>query len=93
MISQKKGGPMEKEFKKNKLTRLTISPQGFVFDPYTGQGYTANTTARFMISLLNRNRSKEAIIKSVQQQFRVSFDEAEIDTEDMFHQLQIIGLI
>ncbi len=64
-----------------------------IFDPYTGQGYTANPTARFMIRLLNKNQSKEVIIKSVQQKFRVSLDDAEIDTEDFFHQLHIVGLL
>ncbi len=84
---------MKKDLKDNKLSALVISPQGFIFDPSTGQGFTINKTARFIIDLMIKNQSKEIVINKVKQEFEVSTDEAEIDIDDFFHQLHLVDLI
>ncbi len=84
---------MEKKSKENHLSRLVVSPQGFVFDPYTGQGYTANEVARFIIDKIMNNICKTDIIQNVQERFKVSSDEAEKDLEDFYHQLHLLNFI
>ncbi|MCP3876618.1 MAG: hypothetical protein GY699_26215 [Desulfobacteraceae bacterium] len=40
---------MEELSKESHLSRLVISSQGFVFDPFDRRGYTAKEVAKFII--------------------------------------------
>ncbi len=84
---------MEHEIKEKKLSRLVISDQGFVFDPSSGQGYTANEVACFVIEGVMNGMERHVIAEWVEQHFDISQGEAEKDIDDLYHQLRIYGLI
>ena len=41
-----------------KLERLAISDEGFIFDPESGNSYTVNGTALFILRLLKEGKGR-----------------------------------
>jgi len=78
---------------KNKLNRVALNDEGFIFDPETGNSYTVNKTGLFVIKLLKEGKSEEEIIKALTEHFEVSEDEAKRDLLDFIEQLRINGLL
>lgn len=75
------------------LKNLALSDTGFVFDPSTGNTYTLNETALYIVRLLKDDKSKEDIIESLLNSYDVSKDEAERDFSDILIQLTEFGLV
>lgn len=77
----------------NTLSQLTVNDKGFVFDPNTGQGYTANAQGRLIIKALGKNEPAKAILDEILDMFQVSSQEAERDLEEFMDQLRCHNLI
>ncbi len=74
------------------ISRLQVNNQGFVFDPQTGQGYTANDTGRFVLKAIAENTPPVKILDRIQENFDVTLEEAEKDMADFMDQLRCLGL-
>ncbi len=59
------------------LKRLALSESGFVFDPVTGDSFTANATALAIIRLAQHERGAKRIAAALAREFDVGTAEAE----------------
>jgi len=77
----------------NKLNRLAVSEEGFIFDPETGNSYTVNQTGLFILELLKEGKSQDEIVDALTKEFEVSPEEAQRDLIDFLEQLRLFGLL
>ena len=77
----------------NPVSKLAVNDQGFIFDPNTGQSYTANAQGRLIIKALDNDLPAEAILDQILELFQVSSQEAERDLEEFMDQLRCLGLV
>ena len=77
----------------NKLNRLAINEEGFIFDPETGNSYTVNRTGFLIIKLLKEGKDEEEILKVLTENFEVTEEEARRDLMDFMEQLKIYGFL
>lgn len=77
----------------NKIKNLALSETGFVFDPATGNTFTLNESAIFILKLLKTGRDQKQIAESLAGEFEVSPAQALEDVSDAFLQLKEAGLI
>jgi len=77
----------------SKLQKLAINEEGFIFDPETGNSYTANQTALFILKLLKEKKTEQEILKILTEEFDVKEEQAKQDLFDFLEQLRIYGLI
>jgi len=77
----------------DKLSRLAINDEGFIFDPETGNSFTVNKTGLFIIKLLKEGKSEDEIVSCLTNEFEVSEEEAKQDLLDFIEQLKILGLL
>jgi fructose-1,6-bisphosphatase/inositol monophosphatase family enzyme len=61
------------------LQRLAINDSGFVFDPVTGQSFTANESGAALLHLMMHNKSVPDIINQLTDQWNISPQQAERD--------------
>ncbi len=59
------------------LKRLALSDSGFVFDPVTGDSFSANATALSIIRHAQHERDAKRIAEALAQEFDVGTAEAE----------------
>ena len=64
------------------LRRLAVSESGFVFDPVTGNSFTANDSGLVLIKLLQEDMNIEDVVSSLTSRFEVESREAERDVRD-----------
>ncbi|WP_022846723.1 MULTISPECIES: HPr-rel-A system PqqD family peptide chaperone [unclassified Desulfurobacterium] len=76
----------------NKLNRLAISEEGFIFDPETGNSFTVNKTGLFILNLLKEGKDVEDIVEALTEEFEVDREEATRDVTDFIEQLRLLGL-
>jgi PqqD family protein of HPr-rel-A system len=77
----------------DKLKRLAINEEGFIFDPETGNSFVVNQTGLFILKKLREGLSEEEIIKQLTEEYEVDEDTARRDLYDFLEQLRIYGLI
>jgi len=49
----------------NKITRLAISDEGFIFDPERGDSFTTNKTGLYILELLKNDSDEMEIIDNL----------------------------
>ena len=76
----------------NQLSQLTINTEGFVFNPTSGECFTANTTGLAILSGLKGNKTGETIAQEITDMFEISRDEAEKGISDFMNHLRIYRL-
>ncbi|MBN2693317.1 HPr-rel-A system PqqD family peptide chaperone [bacterium] len=76
-----------------KLKQIAISERGFIFNPLTGDTFTLNPTALFLIQKLKENLTNEEAIEALVSEYEVDKKEALEDFELFYQQLEIYGLI
>ncbi len=76
-----------------KLQNLAIAESGYIFDPASGNSYTANETALFIINELKHGKSSEEIQVSICDEYEIDPNTAENDTIRVIEQLQANFLI
>ena len=77
----------------NRLKNLAINDEGFIFDPITGESFTANRTGLFILKGLKDGLPENEIAQKLSQNFDVSFDEAQRDVLDFLEKLRSYRLI
>ncbi len=77
----------------NKIKNLALSETGFLFDPATGNTYTLNESAVFMLKALKDGKSPAAIAGDLTAEFEVSEAQAGEDVSDAILQLKEAGFI
>lgn len=64
------------------LERLALSDKGFVFDPVTGNSFTANATGLALLRLFQRERDLAELVAQITSEFDLSAQDAERDILD-----------
>ena len=77
----------------DKLRRLAINEEGFVFDPETGNSFVVNQTGLFILKKLREGLSEEEVIKALTEEFEVDENTARRDFYDFLEQLRILELV
>jgi len=77
----------------DKLNRLAVNDEGFIFDPETGNSFTVNKTGLFIIKLLKEGKNEDEIVELLTKEFEVNEEEARRDLLDFIEQLKILGLV
>ncbi len=76
----------------NQLSQLTVKAEGFVFNPTSGDCFTANTTGLAILNGLKENKTGEMIAQEITDTFEISRDEAEKGISDFISHLRIYRL-
>ncbi|MBT3168269.1 MAG: PqqD family protein [Candidatus Cloacimonetes bacterium] len=76
-----------------KLTRLAISDNGFIFDPITGHSFTTNEIGIKIINLLKENKENEDILDELAEIYSVNENELDVDLMDFIHNLKNFSLV
>jgi len=76
-----------------KLKRLALNEEGFIFDPETGNSFVTNKTGLFILKKLREGLSEEEIIKALTEEFEVDENTARRDFYDFEEQLRILGIL
>lgn len=71
-----------------KLQNLAIAESGYIFDPASGNSYTANETALFIINELKQGKSTDDILERLCEEYDVEKNTAETDMMRVIEQLQ-----
>ncbi len=77
----------------DRLTKLAISDEGFIFDPETGNSYTTNPTGLLILRMLKEGKGEEEIVKALTEEFGAEEEEARRDLYDFLEQLRAYGLV
>lgn len=73
---------------------IAISESGFIFNPGTGDSFSANAVGLEIIRLLQEMATKEEILSAIQEKFTVDQDTAEKDLNDfimVLHSYQLLN--
>lgn len=75
-----------------RLQGLALSERGFLFDPATGQTYSLNPTATFLLKSLIAGAAPGKLAPLVAARFDVDVETADRDAEQFLLQLRELGL-
>jgi hypothetical protein len=76
-----------------KLSRLAINEEGFIFNPNNGDSYQVSETGILIIEEMKFGKSEEEIALLIEKKYNVSFEEAMRDVTDFRATLKKLGLI
>ncbi|MBF0448818.1 MAG: PqqD family protein [Magnetococcales bacterium] len=77
----------------NRLMRLAVNEEGFVFDPQTGESFTVNGTGRVLLMALIAQQSEEGIVGELVHRFGLKIQEAQADLRDFVEHLRFLRLL
>jgi len=67
---------------------IAISENGFIFNPLTGDSFSVNETGLFILQKLKEGETRETIMKTLQDEFELDANSAEIDLNDFLSMLK-----
>lgn len=67
---------------------IAISDSGFIFNPETGESYTANIVAIRLLELIKEGKDKGEIFESILEEYDIDQDTFEKDYHDFVSMLQ-----
>jgi PqqD family protein of HPr-rel-A system len=76
-----------------RIKDLAVSDSGFVFDPYSGATFTANSSALCILDGLKRGLSLDALQKDLSTRFDVRGEDLARDVDDLVASLRLYGLV
>ena len=76
-----------------KLQNLAIAESGYIFDPASGNSYTANETALYIIQVLKSGTPVSEILVKLCEEYEVDSSTAENDIQRVVEQLQANYLV
>jgi len=76
-----------------RLKRLAVNEDGFLFDPVSGESYTVNPVGATIIKLLKEGGSAPKTVEALVSAFDVGQEEAERDLNDFLAHLRSLKLI
>ncbi len=77
----------------NKLARLAINDEGFIFDPVTGNSFTTNRVGLWILKQLKEGKEPPQIWQEMTERFEVDPETAERDLTDFIGQLRTYKLL
>ncbi len=77
----------------NKLARLAINDEGFIFDPVTGNSFTTNRVGLWILKQLKEGKEPTQIWQEMTARFEVDPETAERDLTDFIGQLRTYKLL
>jgi hypothetical protein len=72
---------------------IATSEAGFIFNPGTGDSFSANTIGAEILNLLKENKSLQDVIGSISLRYEVDKSQLEKDLEDFVSQLYGYNLL
>ena len=85
--------PAVSELSRQKLSRLAINEEGFIFNPNSGDSYQVSETGMLIIEEMKFGKSEEEIALLIEKKYSVNFEEAMRDVVDFRAALKTLGLI
>ena len=76
-----------------KLSRLAVSDEGFVFDPATGDSFIMNRTGTAILRGLQHGRDDEWLVGELVAEFDVTADVAARDVADFVDRIKLMHLL
>jgi len=77
----------------SRLQTLALNDSGFAFDPMSGESFTLNETAIFIIKALNTGQSEREIAESLHEVYEVETLDGFTDVLDFVKQLKNFTLV
>ncbi len=74
-------------------SNIAISDNGFVFNPVTGESFTANPTGLEIMNLIRRGAEAKEITESLCEVFQVESTQAERDLQDFIEMMRQYHLL
>lgn len=74
------------------FTQITVTKDGFAFNPTTGESYTLNSCGHIVIQRLQQGDNPQQIAHFLADHFGIPSNTAERDIAEFFQQLNILGL-
>ncbi len=72
---------------------IAISDSGFIFNPETGESYTANILAVKMLDLIKDGKERDEIFNNIMEDYSVELETLERDYNDFLSMLQRFQLV
>jgi PqqD family protein of HPr-rel-A system len=76
----------------NRLARLAINDEGFVFDPANGDSFQVSLTGLHILNGIRAGHADEEIAQTLAEKYDVSLEEAQRDLADFQANLKNLGL-
>ena len=76
----------------NRLSKLAINEEGFVFDPTTGDSFTLNPTGLFIVNKLREGKNSDEIAELLSKEFEDTPEELSKDISDFISHLNTYNL-
>jgi PqqD family protein of HPr-rel-A system len=76
-----------------RVRSLAINPDGFAFDPTTGESYTLNATGLALLQALRDGRTADELGDVLVEQFGAQPEEAARDADDFLDHLRTFRLL
>lgn len=76
----------------NRLSKLAINSEGFVFDPTTGDSFTLNPTGLFIVNKLREGKNTDEIAELLSEEFEDTPEEISKDISDFITHLNTYNL-
>lgn len=76
----------------NRLSKLAINEEGFVFDPTTGDSFTLNPTGLFIVNKLREGKNTDEIAELLSEEFEETPEEMSSDISDFITHLNTYNL-
>ena len=74
----------------NRLSKLAINEEGFVFDPTTGDSFTLNPTGLFIVNNLREGKNTDEIADLLSEEFEDTPEEISKDISDFITHLNTV---
>jgi PqqD family protein of HPr-rel-A system len=76
-----------------RLRSLALNPDGFAFDPTTGESFTLNETGLTILEGLREGLTHEQLTTRLTERFDVPADDASRDVDDFLDHLRTFRLL
>ena len=76
-----------------RLRSLALNPDGFAFDPTTGESFTVNTTGLAILEGLREGLTHEGLTGRLVERFEVTPEDASRDVDDFLDHLRAFRLL
>lgn len=72
---------------------IAVSETGFIFNPSTGDSFSANPVGQDVIRLLKEGKDREAIAKALQEKYAIDAASVDKDMDDFLMMLRNYQLL
>ena len=76
-----------------RLRSLALNPDGFAFDPTTGESFTLNSTGLVLLEGLRDDEDPQALVARLVERFDVSAEDASRDVDDFLGHVRGVRLL